>query len=167
MKGKEERNMNMLIHDLKEKEFASIQPDDVVISACNLKQNCRGCWGCWVKTPGQCILPDGYERIGKNLAKADTVTIVSKCIYGTVSQDIKRVIDRSIGYAHPFFVTENKVMHHKRRYQKHFDLHLIFYGKLSEMEKETARKYALFLEGKYAATSLNLEFYDKEEEIAI
>ncbi len=159
--------MNMLIHDLDRHEIIKCQADDIVLTARNLKQNCKGCWGCWIKTPGKCIIPDGYENIGKNLAKVETVTVVSKCCYGTVSPDIKRVIDRSIGYAHPFFVTENKVMHHKRRYQKHFKLHMIFYGELSVQERLTAEKYSEFLKVKYSATELKLTFCEKEEEIEI
>ena len=43
---------------------------------------CRGCFGCWLKTPGECVLRDGSERIGPALMSGDRVYILSRSCYG-------------------------------------------------------------------------------------
>ena len=31
---------------------------------------CTGCFGCWIKTPGRCVLPDPYRDMGAYLANS-------------------------------------------------------------------------------------------------
>lgn len=138
--------MNLVIHDLEQEELlSSIFPtlgDDIkIISDDGTIKHCIGCFGCWIKTPAVCVIRDNYGDMGEYLSKCKTLTIISKCFYGGYSPFIKNVMDRSISYVHPYFEIRNKEIHHKNRYDTHFDLKVLFYGEnISDKEKETAKK---------------------------
>ena len=56
--------MNVIIHDLQQEEFQSlfknINKDTYVISNNGKIKNCIGCFGCWIKTPGRCVINNGF-----------------------------------------------------------------------------------------------------------
>lgn len=60
--------MKLLIHDLKTEEFEKLNPgpsdEMLVISDDGSIHNCIGCFGCWVKTPGACVIRDKYGNMG-------------------------------------------------------------------------------------------------------
>lgn len=137
--------MNILIHDLSNEQFQSLFPeinDDIyIISDTETIQHCIGCFGCWIKTPGKCVLKDGYDNIGKILSKAEKITIISRCFYGCYSPFVKNVLDRSIPWLLPFFKIKNNETHHKRRYQNNLQIAVHFYGENTAIEeRETAKR---------------------------
>jgi multimeric flavodoxin WrbA len=139
--------MKLVIHDIEKEAFSSklLTPtnDIKIISEDSAIHNCIGCFGCWVKTPAACVIRDKYENMGEILSKCDTVTIISKCFYGGFSPFVKNVLDRSISFVLPYFTIKNGEMHHKTRYDNHFNLEVIFYGEdITEKEKQTAIKLA-------------------------
>lgn len=124
--------MNVIIHDLdaeqfKRLPFATEETTTVIADDGHIK-HCIGCFGCWLKTPGQCIMKDTYQQMGKTLANADHVIIISKLVYGGYSPFIKNVLDRSIPYLLPFFKIIHKETHHQQRYRSTFRLSVYFYG---------------------------------------
>lgn len=136
--------MRVLIHDLDEESFKNWLSDK--ISNCYIfSQNkkispCVGCFGCWIKTPGMCVIKDGFEDIGKELSYCDELIIISRCVYGSYSPFVKNIIDRSISYNHPYFTERNNETHHRRRYDNVISISVYFYGEdISENEKSTAR----------------------------
>ncbi len=137
--------MKLLIHDLENKEFKKIFPnqldDTIIISDDGTIHHCIGCFGCWIKTPGACIIRDKYGDMGEYLSKCQEVILISKCCYGGFSPFVKNVLDRSISYIHPYFVIRNGEMHHRRRYKNHMDMRVWFYGEnITEKEKQTSEK---------------------------
>ncbi len=133
----------MLIHDL-EHSFAADKSDNytTIISAGNPISHCIGCFGCWIKTPGVCVIKDKYGNMGADIAKCNEIIIVTKCCYGGPSPFVKNVLDRSISYVHPYFVNRNGEMHHKQRYEKSLNLTVLFYGdNLTSLEKQTAQEW--------------------------
>lgn len=136
--------MNVIIHDLTDLQFQQIFPqvtgDTQIISDKGHIKNCTGCFGCWIKTPGQCVMKDGYENMGSILSQADTVTIISKCTYGGYSPFVKNVLERSISFLLPFFKMTDNEIHHKPRYKKSFQLCVYFYGEhITQSERDTAK----------------------------
>lgn len=131
--------MHLIITDTK--ESAAVNPEDVVIRELDrFPEFCRGCFACWVKTPGKCILQDAYSDMGALLGKAEQLTIVSACTYGGYSPFVKTVLDRSISYLHPDFEIREGRMHHKRRYAKDLAMCVRFYGtEITEEEQRTAQ----------------------------
>ncbi len=103
--------------------------------------HCIGCFGCWVKTPGKCVIRDEYANLGSDMGNCEELIFVSQCCYGSVSPFIKMVQDRALAYVHPDFAIRNGEMHHKRRYKNLITLSAYFYGQdISEQEKDTAKR---------------------------
>lgn len=137
--------MKIIIHDLPEDILGKIYPqiadEDIVITDKGRIHPCIGCFGCWLKTPGACIIKDECQNMGKNIAMCGEMIIISKCVYGSYSPFVKNVLDRSISYIHPYFTIKNGEMHHQQRYKKDFNIKVIFYGDdITAKEKETAEK---------------------------
>ena len=137
--------MNLLIHDLDKEEWAKIADQyagwDVVSDNGGIKP-CAGCFGCWIKNPGQCIIKDGYEDMGERIHRADEVVVMSRYTYGGFSSFVKNVIDRSISYMLPFFEMYRSEMHHMPRYVGMKNFTFIFRGyDLTEDDKTRARSY--------------------------
>ena len=156
--------MQVVIHDMNREEFQKIyeklkveviekkikksrnwiennEEEVKIISDENKIKNCTGCFCCWIKNPGTCILKDGYENLAEFYSKAEKIIIVSKCCYGTYSPFVKNVLDRSIPYLLPFFKLKNNEMHHTIRYKRKLFMEVYFYGKdLTELEKNIAEK---------------------------
>ncbi len=89
---------------------------------------CRGCFACWIKTPGECAFKDGFENTGKLLGQANKIFIVSRVTFGSLSPFIKNVLDRSISYVHPLFRFRNGKMRHRMRYHLHPEIYAYLYS---------------------------------------
>ena len=158
--------MKLILHDLSEVEFnkiykipnieEKISEDKIkIISDDRNIKNCIGCFCCWVKKPGECILEDSYQNMGEVLSKTDELIIISECCYGSYSSFIKNVLDRSISYLLPFFKIIDNETHHLVRYKNKFKLKVYFYGEnITNEEKNTAHKMI-----KANSINLNLKEY--------
>ncbi len=146
--------MKMIIHDLSRQDAPPIgngsEQELKIITDNGTIRKCIGCFGCWIRTPGVCVLKDDYQRMGEWAGASDEMIIISKCTYGSYSPFVKNVLDRSISYILPYFTTINGETHHQRRYETSFKLTVHFYGDdLTPAEQETARALV-------AANSMNL-----------
>ena len=135
--------MEIIIHDLPEEKLKKIykNTDNTLIITNNKKiKNCMGCFYCWIKTPGECRIKDGYDNLAELYSKAEKIIIISRCCYGSYSPFIKNILDRSIPYLLPFFKIKNKEMHHTIRYKRSFYFDVYFYGEnISDEEKKIAK----------------------------
>lgn len=162
--------MNVIIHDLTDLQFQQIFPqiigDPRIVSNKGSIRNCIGCFGCWIKTPGQCVMKDGYENMGSILSQADTVTIISKCYYGGYSPFVKNVLDRSIPFLLSFFKMIDNETHHKPRYKKSFQLSVYFYGEyITPSEKDTAENMVSRNSINFNASKHNVAFFNSIEQL--
>lgn len=137
--------MNLIIHDLEPDEWEAlqipVQEDTKIIDRQGDIHRCVGCFGCWVRTPGQCVIADDYQKMGELFARTDQLTIISRCRFGSYSSFVKNVLDRSISYILPFFEIRKGEMHHKPRYGNRITMEAIFYGTdVTEEEKATAKR---------------------------
>lgn len=107
--------MKTIIHDFDSAVFEELfpetaqltrlgtsEPPAVILSPMYPARPCIGCFGCWIKTPGSCVLPDSYQEMGKLLSRTSELILISRCCYGGYSPYVKNVLDRSIGYLQPF-----------------------------------------------------------------
>ena len=151
--------MNLLIHDLNKEEFVRIADqykDCTIVSDEGTIRPCVGCFSCWNKTPGQCIVKDGYDNMGYLIHHANEVKVISRYTYGGFSSFVKNVFDRSLGYVLPHFELVNGESHHQKRYPEIKPYTFIFYGhNLSEEEKKNAIRYV-----KAVATNMRTEVKD-------
>ncbi len=98
---------------------------------------CLGCFNCFIRTPGECIIRKPFENINKDIASSDTLIYVTPLIYGCYSPAIKSVLDHSIANLHPFFKVYKGQIHHKMRYSKLPNLIILAYrSMISPKEKE-------------------------------
>ena len=97
---------------------------------------CKGCWDCWVKTPGQCSIKDDHEHILRVQAKADLVIYVSPLILGYISALLKCTLDRSIPLIHPYIGMYEGELHHISRYNHIPNIGLIILPEIDTNEQE-------------------------------
>ena len=112
--------------------------EDILVNANEISRYCIGCFGCWLKTPGKCIIKDGFQDMGQRLSLVSEFILISKATFGSYSSAVKNVLDRSISYVLPFFEIRNGEMHHGERYHNDLTISALFYGDMSEEEKQTA-----------------------------
>ncbi|MGN0144832.1 MAG: flavodoxin family protein [Clostridium sp.] len=137
----------LLIHDLKPERFSSISQylpcnTKIISKDMNNIHPCIGCFKCWLKTPGKCVIDDDYTDIPKYMKEHDLFVIISEIKYGCYSSYIKNVIERSIGFILPFLYRKNNETHHPVRYKGHIPKTVfIGYGdNLYDDEKETFKE---------------------------
>lgn len=160
--------MKFIIHDLEEEEAKQLLlPKDAHIFAAKPPvKHCIGCFGCWLKSPGTCVIPDRCGRAPQILAKSEEMIIISRIVYGGYSPDIKAVLDRSIGYTMPYFRIVNGEMHHTMRYENPFKLTVHFYGEsIGEKEAEIARRLVPANAINLGAESHNVFFHSSLNDI--
>ncbi|MCI8327259.1 MAG: flavodoxin family protein [Lachnospiraceae bacterium] len=157
--------MKLIITDLEnfhvpvEGEYKIIGPQETI-------KQCVGCFGCWIKTPGKCVISDGYEDTGIFMGRCSELILVSRCCYGSVSPFVKAVQDRALSYIHPDFVIRKGEMHHKQRYENIFSLSAHFYGEnVTEAEKETARNIMAANADNYDGLVKGVYFYKTKKEL--
>jgi len=90
---------------------------------------CTGCFGCWVKTPGECVMRDEISHINRAIMNSDVVFYLSPVVFGQVSANIKTVIDRGLPNMLPFFIVrpDGSTMH-PPRYDQYPSQIIIGYG---------------------------------------
>ena len=152
----------LLLYDVDEAHealFAQRQGEDRVFSANPLVKHCIGCFGCWVKTPGRCVIQDRCAVMPGYLAQCRRLVIVSPLWYGGYSQSIKAVLDRSIGYLLPYFRLVGGAMHHQMRCDNPFALDVHFYGGADEGEIQLARRLVAGNAVNFGAGSCTVQFH--------
>ena len=159
--------MNIIIHDREEFAVEDILMDNSietkVIAYSEKIKPCISCFACWIKTPGQCMIKDGYDNMGELLSRCNKLIIISKNYYGCFSPFVKNVLDRSVcPFILPFFETENGETRHPRRYENAINYTVHFYGEITESEKETAEKLVAKIAQK---NKRNVSFYHSFEDI--
>lgn len=90
---------------------------------------CKGCFGCWVKKPGECVMKDMMAQINREYVNSDVVIYLSPVIFGQFSANIKNAIDRWLPNILPFFETRpDGSTTHPSRYDTSPRLVIIGYG---------------------------------------
>jgi multimeric flavodoxin WrbA len=96
----------------------------------NLRENnvlsCTGCWGCWVKTPGECLFEDDTVDIRRQVIHSDWVIFLSPLVLGFTSALLKKVQDKFIPLVHPYIELVNNECHHIKRYEKYPKIGLLY-----------------------------------------
>lgn len=80
---------------------------------------CTGCWSCWWKTPGLCSINDGIANIYRSIMRSDLLLFIAPLKMGTVSAELKLLIERMIPLIHPYMAIVDGEVHHSMRYEKY------------------------------------------------
>lgn len=147
--------------DTKEEDILSELDDNIILfSASPMVKDCIGCFGCWVKTPGECIIKERCSVIPRYMSQSEKVIVISPILYGGYSKNIKAIFDRSIGYVLPYFRIMNGEMHHQLRYENPFALSVYFYGECDDEEKLIASNLVKANAVNLGATDYQVQFFD-------
>lgn len=73
---------------------------------------CRGCFTCWLRTPGECIQKDDMEWILPKVRAADVIVYASPIYCHGIAGPLKILMDRMVALASPFIeAVEGRTRH--------------------------------------------------------
>jgi multimeric flavodoxin WrbA len=113
---------------------------------------CVGCWGCWVKTPGQCANGDASLDIDRAVIHADFVLWAVPLKMGFPSELLKRACDKHLPLIHPYMEVAYGEAHHLKRYDRYPRL-----GLLLEKEATTDARDLQIVTDIHCRTAINLK----------
>ena len=88
-------------------------------------QQCTGCFGCWVKTPGECVVKDDASMLVRAFVHADLFVCATPITMGHISALLKKSHDRLLPIFLPYFTTVAGEIHHPLRYGRSPDMAVI------------------------------------------
>jgi multimeric flavodoxin WrbA len=86
---------------------------------------CTGCFGCWVKDPGECLFEDGSIAVRRAVIHSDFTLWAAPLRMGFPSALLKRAMDKFLPLIHPYFEVDHGEAHHRPRYDRYPHLGLL------------------------------------------
>ena len=157
----------IVIHDLSADNLNLMPIADgyLTVDANTKAASCIGCFGCWLKTPGVCVIKDEFQYLGAIIPQCKEVFIVSQNCYGGYSPNIKKVLDRSIAASLPFFTYRGGKTHHISRYKNRPECTVFLYGQISDFEKQIANELVKANGINMAWQNATLSFLDDAQQL--
>lgn len=132
--------MNLIISD----RPLAIPMDDPSVEWIDLSKlrisNCIGCFGCWTKTPGKCVIRDDAVTVYPKIAASRRVLYVSRVKYGSYDTAMKTLLERAIPVQQAFIRLLNGETHHVQRTVVPKQATIVGYGVDSEEEKDVFKQ---------------------------
>lgn len=116
--------------------------------------NCMGCFGCWTKTPGKCVIRDDAVQVYPCIAQSDRVIYVSRVLYGSYDVPMKTMLERAIPIQQAFIRLWHGETHHVQRSVVPKQAVIIGYGALCQQEQAIFRSLVA-----RNANNMNFESY--------
>ncbi|MCC5417815.1 hypothetical protein EJM73_04060 [Clostridium botulinum] len=122
------------IFDLREKQDGEVyeaiqnlcgEPLKVVRLDAKSITACIGCWNCWLKTPGRCVMKDQMAESYPDYVNSDVVILLIDTAQGFISHKAKAFLDRTIPHYNPYIKIVDGECHHVARYKSYPDM--VFY----------------------------------------
>lgn len=101
------------INGIKEKE--EIVLEELFVNKLEINP-CLGCFSCWNKTPGKCVIKDDMQEVIEKLLWADITIWSFPLYYFSVPSKLKTLIDRQLPMVLPFMVKDAESGSHLARY---------------------------------------------------
>ena len=102
--------------------------------------DCMGCFSCWVRTPGRCVIRDDATKVYPCIAESDTLLYVSHIRYGGYDTVFKTMLERAIPVQQAFIRIYRGETHHVQRAVRPKNATILAYGDLAEEEKDIFRQ---------------------------
>ena len=112
---------------------------------------CVGCFGCWVKTPGECSSRDASAEMDRAVIQSDFTLWAAPLKMGFPAELLKMAMDKHIPLIHPHIEVDQGEAHHKALYPKSPRL-----GLLVENESSTDQEDLQIITKVCCRTGLNL-----------
>lgn len=106
------------------KEVSSVEYEEIQVNTLNIKP-CLGCFSCWNKTPGQCVIKDEMAGVLEKILWADLVIWSFGLYYFNVPSKMKNLIDRQLPNVLPFMVKDSESGSHPTRYDMSGKKHVV------------------------------------------
>lgn len=116
--------------------------------------NCIGCFGCWTKTPGKCVIRDDAVKVYPKIAESNYVLYISRVKYGSYDTIMKTMLERAIPIQQAFIRLLHGETHHVQRRVAPKQAVIIGYGEISRDEQEIFRQLVV-----RNANNMNFESY--------
>jgi len=113
---------------------------------------CVGCWGCWVKTPGECVARDASLEMDRAVINADFVLWAAPLKMGFPAALLKMALDKHLPLIHPYMVVDHGEAHHLKRYARYPRV-----GLLVEKEAFTDERDLQIVRNVHCRTALNFK----------
>lgn len=157
--------MDLVISD-RALDLAGAGSTATVIDLSQLKIGpCVGCFGCWVKTPGKCVIRDDACRVYPYLAKSTRLLLVSRVRYGSYDTVMKTMLERAIPIQQAFIRIHHGETHHIQRAVAEKDAVILAYGDTGDEEQALFRLLAARNAHNMLFRSWSVRFL-REEELA-
>ena len=127
--------------------------------------NCVGCFGCWTKTPGRCVIRDDAVRVYPLIARSEQVLYVSRVKYGSYAPVMKTMLERAIPIQQAFIRIHHGETHHIQRAVAEKDAVILAYGDTGDEERALFRLLAARNAHNMLFRSWSVRFL-REEELA-
>jgi len=125
-------------------------------------KQCMGCFGCWVETPGECIVPDDTVKIRRAAVNSDLLLFASPLVLGFTTSILKKAIDKMLPIVHPYFTIRAGEIHHKKRY-KTYPLLGVLIEKEIDTDKEDLEIVRAIYERVAIEMASSLVLFDSDE----
>lgn len=114
---------------------------------------CIGCFGCWVKTPGECSnAADGTRDVRREYINSDLVLFASPIIMGFTSALLKKAHDRLLPLLLPYLEAGQGETHLVPRYDRY-----PLFGLLVEKGKDTDEEDIEIISDIYKRDAINFK----------
>ena len=80
---------------------------------------CLGCFGCWTRNPGLCLIVDSGRDVARKMIQCDLMILLTPVTFGGYCAHLKKALDRALGNLLPFFMKIDSEVHHKPRYESY------------------------------------------------
>ena len=138
--------------------------NEIYIDLSALKiSNCVGCFGCWTKTPGKCVIRDDAVKVYPIIADSEKIIYVSHIKDGSYDTVMKTMLERAIPIQQAFIRIYNNETHHVQRAVKDKEAVIIAYGELSQEEKNIFTRLVARNANNMSFSSYRIVFVAKED----
>ena len=113
---------------------------------------CTGCFGCWVKSPGECRSADDGQQMRRAVIHADLALLASPVSMGFPSALLKKTVEKFLPLLHPYVTIVQNEFHHQARYP-----HYPEFGLLLEKTPSTDDEDLEIINEIFSRTALNFK----------
>ncbi len=128
--------MNLLLSDHPLPPGLPARENNRYIDLTRLKiANCAGCFGCWVKTPGKCVIRDDAVSVYPLIARSENLLYVSRLYCGCYDIPMKTVLERAIPVQQAFIRLHHGETHHVQRAVAEKNAVILAWGDIPAQER--------------------------------
>ena len=76
-----------------ELQRSGFEVDNIVLREKRIA-SCTGCFGCWLRTPGKCLIDDDGRKVAEKAIQSNLLVYLTPVTFGGYSSELKKALDR-------------------------------------------------------------------------